>query len=74
MEKSERGNSWWKYAAIKKAEMYLPNKWPTYYKKAYKCFIWDLDGNKFTDMSLMSVGTNILGYANKKLMTQQLSR
>ena len=51
----------------KRPEMYLPNKWPTYYKKAYKCFIWDLDGNKFTDMSLMSVGTNILGYANKKI-------
>ncbi len=51
----------------KRPEMYLPNMWPTYYKKAYKCFIWDLDGNKFTDMSLMSVGTNILGYSNKKI-------
>ena len=29
--------------------------------------MWDLEGNKFTDMSLMGVGTNILGYSNKKI-------
>ena len=51
----------------KRPEMYLPEKWPTYYKKAKGCFVWDLENIKYTDMSLMSVGTNILGYANKKV-------
>ncbi len=51
----------------KRPEMYLPNKWPTYYSKAKGCFIWDMDNKKYTDMSLMSVGTNILGYANSSI-------
>ena len=38
-----------------------------YYSKAKDCFIWDLDGKKFVDMSLMGVGTNILGYANTEV-------
>ena len=25
------------------------------------------DGNKFTDMSIMGIGTNVLGYANKEV-------
>ena len=48
----------------KRPEMFAPNQWPTYYKKAKGCFVWDLDNKKFLDMSLMSVGTNILGYSN----------
>ena len=48
----------------KRPEFYLENKWPTYFSKAKDCFIWDLDGNKFLDMSMMGVGTNILGYGN----------
>ena len=27
--------------------------------------IWDADNRKFKDLSLMGVGTNILGYSNK---------
>jgi len=38
--------------------------WPSYYKKAKGVDIWDLNGNKLTDMSLMGVGTCILGYAD----------
>ena len=48
----------------KRPEMFLPNKWPAYYKKAKGCYIHDLDGTRYLDMSLMGVGTNILGYAN----------
>jgi len=51
----------------KRPEMYLPNKWPTYYSKAKGCHVWDMDNVKYTDVSLMSVGTNILGYANSKI-------
>ena len=49
----------------KRPEMFAPNLWPAYYSKAKGCHVWDLENQKFLDMSLMSVGTNILGYSNK---------
>ncbi len=51
----------------KRPEMFLPDKWPAYYTKAKGCYVWDLDSIKYSDMSLMSVGTNILGYSNKDI-------
>lgn len=48
----------------KRSEMFLPDQWPSYYKKAKGVEVWDLDGNKYTDMSLMGVGSCILGYAD----------
>ena len=51
----------------KRPNLYLPNKWPTYYKKAKGCFIWDLDNIRYIDFSMMGVGTNILGYSNPKV-------
>ena len=35
-----------------------------YFSKSKGCEVWDLDGNKFTDMSIMGIGTNSLGYGN----------
>jgi glutamate-1-semialdehyde aminotransferase len=49
----------------KRSEMYLPEKWPSYFKKAKGVEIWDLDGNKFVDMCNMSVGACTLGYADE---------
>jgi len=51
----------------KRPEIFLPNAWPPYFKKAKGCYIWDIDGNKYIDMNLMGVGTNILGYSNNKV-------
>ena len=51
----------------KKPELFLPNGWPAYFSKTKGCEIWDLDHNKFYDLSLMGVGTNILGYSNNKV-------
>jgi len=48
----------------KRAEMYLPNQWPAYFKKAKGCEVLDLEGNKYVDTSLMGVGPNILGYGD----------
>ena len=48
----------------KRAEMFLPNQWPAYFSKAKGCQVWDLDGNQFTDMSIMGIGTNTLGYGH----------
>ena len=50
----------------KNPDLYLPKKWPAYFSKAKKCSIWDLNGTKHDDVFLMGVGTNVLGYANKK--------
>jgi glutamate-1-semialdehyde 2,1-aminomutase len=44
--------------------MFLPDGWPSYYKKAKGALVWDLDGNKFIDMSIMGVGSCLLGYAD----------
>ena len=48
----------------KRSEMFLPGYWPSYYKKAKGVEITDLDGKKYIDMSIMSVGTCALGYAD----------
>ena len=48
----------------KKPEMFLPKLWPTYFSKAKGIKVWDLSGKEYIDMSLMGVGTNILGYGN----------
>ena len=49
----------------KRPEMLLPESWPTYFKKAKGCTVWDLDGKSYLDMSHMGVGTTILGYADE---------
>ncbi len=51
----------------KRPDLYLPNSWPTYYKKAKGCYIWDLNGKKYTDFSMMGIGTNLLGYARSEI-------
>lgn len=48
----------------KRAEMFLPDQWPAYYKKAKGVQVWDLDDRRYLDMSIMGMGTCILGYAN----------
>ena len=48
----------------KRPEMFAPEVWPAYYSKAKGCRVWDLDGREFTDMSIMGIGANILGYAD----------
>ncbi|MFH1979272.1 MAG: aminotransferase class III-fold pyridoxal phosphate-dependent enzyme [Patescibacteria group bacterium] len=49
----------------KRSEMFLPNLWPSYYAEAKGVEILDLDGNRFVDMSIMGIGSCILGYADK---------
>ena len=51
----------------KRGEIFLPEVWPSYFSEAKGCNIWDLDGNKFLDMNLMGVGTNLLGYGNDEV-------
>lgn len=71
--KSKRGVKLWNKAKkiipggsqllSKRAEMFLPEQWPAYFKKAKGVDVWDLDGNKYVD-TYASVGACILGYAD----------
>jgi glutamate-1-semialdehyde 2,1-aminomutase len=51
----------------KRPEMFLPEQWPSYFSKAKGCHVWDLDGRKLIDMSIMGIGTNTLGYGNDQV-------
>jgi glutamate-1-semialdehyde 2,1-aminomutase len=51
----------------KRPEMFLPDQWPAYFSKAKGCKVWDLDGNVYTDMSIMGIGTNTLGYGHPEV-------
>jgi glutamate-1-semialdehyde aminotransferase len=50
----------------KRSELHLPDKWPSYFSKAKKNNVWDLNGVKYLDM-FCAVGTSILGYSNDKI-------
>jgi glutamate-1-semialdehyde 2,1-aminomutase len=51
----------------KRPEMFLPNNWPNYFSRAKGCEVWDLEGNKYVDMSIMGIGTNSLGYGHHEV-------
>ena len=51
----------------KRPEMFLPDEWPTYFSKSKACYVWDLNNRRYIDVSLMGVGTNILGYADASI-------
>jgi glutamate-1-semialdehyde 2,1-aminomutase len=51
----------------KRPEMFLPEKWPSYFSKSKGCKVWDLDGREYVDMSIMGIGTNTLGYGHPEV-------
>ncbi len=73
----DKGPKLWKRANViilggngllsKNPNLFLPDKWPTYFSKSKGCKVWDLNNKPYTDMSLMGVGTNILGYCNNEV-------
>lgn len=48
----------------KRPERFLPNRWPSYYSKAKGCFVWDLDGRKYCDVTISGIGACLLGFAD----------
>ncbi len=48
----------------KRPDQFSLGVWPGYYSKAKGVEVWDLDGNKYTDMSISGIGANVLGYAD----------
>ena len=47
--------------------MFLPDKWPSYFSRAKGCRVWDLDNRELIDMSIMGIGTNLLGYGHPEV-------
>ena len=39
----------------------------SYFSKSKGCSVWDLDNKKYIDMSIMGIGTNILGYGHEEV-------
>ncbi len=71
---SKRGPKLWEKAKTiipggnqllsKRGELFIPGLWPSYYKKAKGCEIWDLDDNRYFDFAGMGVTACVLGYAD----------
>lgn len=51
----------------KRAEMFLPGLWPSYFSSAKGIRVRDIDGRVFRDFYLMGVGTNSLGYGRPEV-------
>jgi glutamate-1-semialdehyde aminotransferase/spore coat polysaccharide biosynthesis protein SpsF (cytidylyltransferase family) len=51
----------------KNPDLFLPKFWPAYFERTKGCNVWDLEGRKYFDLSMMGVGTNILGYSKKEV-------
>ena len=51
----------------KRAEMFSPTKWPAFFKSSSGIEVKDLNDKIYIDFSHFSVGTNTLGYNNKKI-------
>jgi glutamate-1-semialdehyde 2,1-aminomutase len=51
----------------KRPDRYAPDIWPSYFSKSSGVNVVDLDGNSFTDMAQMGIGSAILGYSHPEL-------
>lgn len=48
----------------KRPDQFSYGVWPGYFSKAEGPYVWDLDGNRYLDMSISGIGANVLGYAD----------
>ncbi len=46
----------------KRPEMFAPGQWPAYGREARGCEVWDLDGRRYTDVSIHGIGACLLGF------------
>ena len=60
---SKKGQKLWKQAKkiipggtmlfSKRPDVFLPNKWPSYFRSAKGCVVEDLDGKRYYDVSII---------------------
>lgn len=48
----------------KRPDIFSLGVWPGYFNKANGVEVWDLDDNKYIDMSISGIGANVFGYAD----------
>jgi len=81
MKKSSGSKLWRKAKKIipggnmlfsKRAELFLPDDWISYYSKTQGAYVWDLDNKKYLDM-MFFVGTSTLGY-NQPDVNEQVKK
>ena len=51
----------------KRSEIFLPNFWPNYFKKAKGCKITDLENKTYYDFAGMGVTACVVGYSDKDI-------
>jgi glutamate-1-semialdehyde 2,1-aminomutase len=51
----------------KRPDMFSRGVWPGYFSKARGAEVWDLDGNRYLDMSIGGIGANVLGYGDPEV-------
>lgn len=51
----------------KRPDQFSLGIWPGYFSKAKGALVWDLDGNKYLDMSIGGIGATVLGYADDEV-------
>ena len=54
----------------KRPDMFSYGVWPGYFSRAKGAEVWDLDGNRYLDMSIAGIGANVLGYADPDVDVQ----
>jgi glutamate-1-semialdehyde 2,1-aminomutase len=48
----------------KRPDQFSLGVWPGYFKRARGAEVWDLDDNRYIDVSISGIGANVLGYAD----------
>ncbi|MHB8770854.1 MAG: aminotransferase class III-fold pyridoxal phosphate-dependent enzyme [Syntrophales bacterium] len=48
----------------KRPDLFSYGVWPGYFSRAKGIDVWDLDGNRYLDMSIGGIGANVLGYGD----------
>ena len=52
----------------KRAELYAPDLWPSYFDSASGCRVTDIDGNTYLDFTMVGIGANVLGYSDPDII------
>lgn len=58
----------------KRPELFLPDNWPAYYRRAQGCTVWDLDNQVYTDFTSCGIGSCLLGYAEPTVNAAVIAR
>ena len=51
----------------KRPDLHAPGYWPGYFRCARGAYVWDLDANRYLDMSIGGIGATVLGYADAEV-------